>query len=344
MRAVLPRRMPLPAVLAAGAVTAIVLLLAHLVAGTVTVTPDRILAVLGGGEATRAEIIAVDVRLPRAVVGLIVGALLGAAGALLQSLVRNPLASPDLTGVAQGATAAVLCWIVWGPGAGGAVLPLVAAAGGLGAAAGVHLLTRRTGTDGERLVLVGVLVGGVLSSATSVALLFSGDRVTTALGWLLGTLELRDWADLNLLLAYLGPITALVVVAVPLAALLHLGPGLTATLGVRPTRAQALVLLAAVLATAAAVSVAGAVAFIGLVAPHVARRLVGGTPRRVVPAAALFGALLLSTADLAARTFRLQAVPGLADVDTAPFAVPVGVFTALLGVPFLLHVIRRRTS
>ncbi|MGN9812778.1 FecCD family ABC transporter permease [Micromonospora sp. BQ11] len=344
MRAVLRHRAPLPAVLATGAVAVAALLLAHLVAGTVTVTPDRVLAVLSGGDATRAEIIAVDVRLPRAVVGLIVGALLGAAGALLQSLVRNPLASPDLTGVAQGATASVLCWIVWGPATGGAVLPLVAATGGLAAAAVVHLVTRRAGADGERLILVGILVGGVLSSATSIALLFSGDRVTTALGWLLGSLELRDWTDLNLLLAYLAPVTVLVIAAVPLAALLHLGPDVTATLGARPARAQALVLLAAVLATAAAVSIAGAVAFIGLVAPHLARRVVGAAPRRTVPIAALLGALLLSAADLAARTFRLQAIPGLADIDTAPFALPVGVFTALLGVPFLLHVIRRRTS
>ncbi|MGK5442260.1 FecCD family ABC transporter permease [Micromonospora sp. URMC 105] len=343
MRTALRHRAPLPAVLATGAAAVAALLLAHLVAGTVTVTPDRVLAVLGGGDATRAEIIAVDVRLPRAVVGLLVGALLGAAGALLQSLVRNPLASPDLTGVAQGATAAVLCWIVWGPASGGGVLPLVAAAGGLAAAAVVHLVTRRAGADGERLILVGVLVGGVLSSATSIALLFSGERVNTALGWLLGSLELRDWNDLNLLLGYLAPVTVLIVAAVPLAALLHLGPDVTATLGARPARAQALVLLAAVLATAAAVSIAGAVAFIGLVAPHLARRLVGAAPRRTVPVAALLGALLLSGADLAARTFRLQAIPGLADVDTAPFALPVGVFTALLGVPFLLHVIRRRT-
>lgn len=331
------------------ALTAVPVLFAvHLLSGTTPLSPQAALAVVAGDAGAPGDVVAVNVRMPRALVGLLVGGLLGAAGALLQALVRNPLASPDLTGVSQGAVAAVLCWLVWGPGAGGAVLPVVACAGGLAAAAivraatpGLRDDTGPAGGGGEQLVLIGVLVGGVLSSVSTLALLFSGERVTAALGWLLGSLELRDWSDLNLLLAYLPPVVLLTLVAVPLVAVLQLGPQTAASLGVPARTGAAVVLLAAVLATAAAVSIAGAVGFVGLVAPHVARRIAGADPRRAVPLAALLGALLLSLADLAARHVRIQLLPGLADVTTAAAAIPVGVFTALVGVPFLLLALRR---
>lgn len=345
LRRALCVRVTLPwAPLTAGAALLAVpgLLLAHLLVGTTPLVLSEVVAVVTGGEADRLAVVAVDARLPRAVVGLLVGALLGVSGALLQALVRNPLAAPELTGVTQGAVVGVLLWLALVPGQAAGGVPLVATAGGLTAAVVVHLATRHG--DGQRLVLVGVVVSGVLSAAASVVLLFSTERTQSALGWLLGTLELRGWDELNLLLLYLLPVGALALLAVPLVAALQLGTDVAASLGVRPGRARGLVLAAAVVAAAAAVSVAGAVGFVGLVAPHLARRLSGADPRRCIPAAALLGALLLSAADLAARTVRLQSLPGLADVTTAPAAVPVGFFTALVGVPFLLVLLRRRAG
>jgi len=325
--------------LAAGAVLGTVLAVmgvAYLsLAGEPLDPRQAVLAVGGAASDPLAAFSVTELRLPRLVVALAVGAMLAIAGALLQAVVRNPLASPELTGVSAGAVLAAVVWIgTFGGAAGevGVVVPLVATAGGSLAGLIVYGIASAGGrTDPLRLVLTGVLVAGILSAATLVALLLlrrdpDDDALLT---WLIGSLELRSWADARVIAPYLILALPLLAVAVPVANLLQLGDGVAGGLGLVAERGRALVLVTAVVLTAGAVAVAGAVGFVGLVAPHLARLLVGGDVRALVPVAALTGALILAAADLLAA-----ATPG---------GVPVGVFTAALGVPLFLHLLRRST-
>jgi len=310
------------------------LLVAYLSLAGEPLAPDQALLALGRAASDPlANFTVLDLRLPRAVAAVAVGAMLAVAGALLQAVVRNPLASPELTGVSAGAVLFAVAWIGVVGGAAGDVhvtVPLAATVGGTAAGAVVYAAARHRGqTDPLRLVLTGVLVAGILSAATLLLVLLvrRDPDDDTFLTWLVGSLELRSWADVRVPVPYLLVALPLLAVAVPVANVLQLGDGWSGGLGLAPERARMLVLGTAVLLTAGAVSVAGAVGFVGLVAPHVARLLVGGDVRRLVPAAALCGAVVLLAADLIAAA--------------TPRGIPVGVFTAALGVPLFLHLLRR---
>lgn len=335
-----------PVVAAALALATTAAFLLYLTVGDRTVPPDRVVRAILGQPETRLDRVAVwEVRLPRALLATGAGAMLGMAGSLLQAILRNPLASPDLTGVSSGAVAAAVAWLSFGgPGPGNIDLavPLVAAAGGFGAMVLVYALSRRLGrTDGVELILTGVVVGGVLGGVTTVSLLMADPDDDRLLGWVIGSLSLRGWPEVRVLAPYALVAVPLLVLAVPAANLLQLGDDAATGLGLIAERGRLLTLVAAVVMTAAAVSVAGAIGFLGLVAPHVARLLVGGDARRLVPASGLLGATLLLLADLLARTFRLTWFPGVENLDVGTFALPVGIFTTLLGAPLFLAMLLR---
>jgi iron complex transport system permease protein len=324
-------RVPVPAALG---LALAVLLVAYLSLAGEPLPPDQaVLALAGAASDPLAAFSVVELRLPRAVAAIAVGAMLALAGTLLQAVVRNPLASPELTGVSAGAVLAAVAWLGVVGGAAGDVdvtVPLVATVGGLLSGAFVYAVARTRGrTDPLRLVLTGVLVAGILSTVTLLLILVvrrdpDDDAFLT---WLVGSLELRSWADVRVLVPYLLAALPLLALAIPIANVLQLGDGVAGGLGMPGERARILVLGTAVLLTAGAVSIAGAVGFVGLIAPHVARLLVGGDARRLAPVAALCGALVLLGADLVAAA--------------TPRGVPVGVFTAALGVPLFLHLLRR---
>ena len=318
-----------PRTLAVGAALAglaAVLVLVALVLGDFPLTLREVLGALLGADGS-AGVVVRDLRLPRALAALGVGAALAVSGALFQTLVRNPLGSPELIGFTQGAAAGAVAGIVL-LGTAGAALAGSALAGGVVTAVAVYLLAVRHGLLGARLVLVGIAVGAMLNAVTW-WLLTRAELATarTATVWLVGSLNARGWEHVALLGAALLVLGPLAVVAGRALRVVELGDDVARGLGLPLHRTQLLLVALAVAAVAVAVAVAGPVPFVALVAPQVARRLVRG-PGIGLGTAALVGAVLLLGADLLAQ--HLLAT-----------ALPVGVMTGVLGGVYLAGLLRR---
>jgi iron complex transport system permease protein len=313
---------------------------------------------LGAGEVIRtlldparadniARIAVWDVRLPRLLIGACAGASLAVSGGLLQMILRNPLAAPELTGVSQGAVVAALIALTYFHTTDSSfTLPLIATAGGAAAGVAVYGLSRRrSGTDPTRLILIGVIVASTLSGVISVLMVTSGAYYLHVMRWLVGSLESVTFDDWMVMWPKLLICLALVALTPIFANVLQLGDEIATGLGVRAELARFGLLGVAVVLAAVAVSTVGALSFVGLVAPHIARMLVGGDGRRLLPFAAGAGATLVVAADLLARNFRLSWIPILNDLlheGSARGAVPVGVFLALVGAPFFMYLIFTR--
>ncbi|MBD8505086.1 iron ABC transporter permease [Hoyosella sp. G463] len=307
-------------------------------------TPLDVIAVLASDDPVTLHEIAVNSRGPRIVLAIMVGAGLGAAGALLQSLVRNPLASPEFVGVSAGAVTATVAFMAFGPalaaGMIGWIRPLVATGGGLVAAVVVYLLARQVGSvESTRLLLVGIVTSGVLASVTTVSMIALGEQAGELLSWLSGSLALRTWPDTMWVAAYLVPGVALTLIAIPRVNLRQLGDDVAIGLGQRREWDRLIVLLAAVVLTAACVSIVGAIGFVGLIGPHIARKIVGNDARRLVPAAALGGALMVLIADFVSRNLDPAWIAGPLGLEVRNVTLPVGVYLTLFGVPFLLSLL-----
>ncbi|MFE5072741.1 FecCD family ABC transporter permease [Streptomyces halstedii] len=301
--------------------------------GDFPIALSRVIAtLLGGGEQVDAFVV-MDLRMPRALAGLVVGIALGVSGAITQSVARNPLASPDVLGITGGAgTVAVFLVTVSGGTAAAVVstlgLSAAALAGGLTTGLLVYFLAWRRGIDGFRLILIGISVSAVMEALTTWLLVSADIRdVARAQAWLVGSLDNRSWDEVGI--AFWCVLVLVVVVACVAFQFkpMHLGDDVAAGLGVRYTRVRAVLLLCAVLLAAAAVSAAGPVPFVALVAPQVAMRL-ARCPTPPMAASGLVGALLLTGSDLVART-------------ALPFTLPVGVVTAAVGGPFLVYLLVR---
>ena len=320
----LVRRLPRLAIVGALAVGA---LLAGMVAGSTDLSWLQVLqGILGDDGSTPADIVR-HVRLPRVASAFCVGALLGMAGALFQVLVRNPLADPYIMGTAGGAAAAFLMAALAGLPA--PVHPIAAFAGALASTAIVAWLARLGRvTDSNRLLLTGVMLAAGWGALVTLLLsLAPSTRVPGLLFWLMGDLNHgAGWATAALALAAGLPLVGLLAASLNL---LAFGATGAATLGVAVTRIQVAAFTLASLFTAVAVSVAGPIGFVGLVAPHLMRRTVTTDHRLLLPASALAGGALLVLADALARTVM------------APRQLPVGVLTALIGVPLFLMLLSR---
>ena len=330
----------------------VALMLLYVMLGPVMFAPDLVIKALVGQPEEPLHRIAVrEVRLPRALIAALSGAMLSSSGAFLQSVLRNPLAAPATVGITQGAVLGAVLALVLTFGSEGSLAdlnilaPLAAIAGGLLAGGLVYGLSRREGgADPLRLILTGVIVAAALSAATSFVVLLSGSHADSVIRWLVGSLSTRTWEHLVLLVPVAVLTVPLVVAAVVVGNVLQLGDAPAGNLGLRVELARAGVLTTAVVLAASSVSVVGGVAFLGMMGPHLARTLVGSDLRRLVVAAALVGAILLVAADLLARTFSLDWIP-LLDVETESGSrIPVGAFTALLGAPFFIYLIRGRAS
>jgi iron complex transport system permease protein len=275
-----------------------------------------------------------QVRLPRVLLGAAVGAALAVVGVALQALVRNVLADPYVLGVTSGASTGAAAAILFGVGAGlgAGSLSVTAFAGAMLASVAVLAIARLGGPmTPTRVLLAGVAVGYLLHAATSF-LIFASDSpegTRAVMFWLLGSLAHATWPTL-------GPVVVVAVGAVGVLQLwgrrldaIAIGDETARTLGVDPFRFRAQVLVVGAVAVGAVVAMSGGIGFVGLVIPHLARRLVGPGHRSLVPAAALIGAAFLVWSDVLARLL-LQ-----------PRELPIGVVTALAGGPFLLHLVRR---
>ncbi|MFE6646804.1 FecCD family ABC transporter permease [Nocardioides sp. NPDC057772] len=292
--------------------------------------PDAAAAILGGG--TDAErFIVWDLRLPRSVVGLLVGAGFGMSGAIWQSITRNPLASPDLLGITAGASAGAVAVIVFGGAAflGGTIgVPAAAMAGGLLTGLVIYLLAWRRGIEGFRLVLIGVAVNGILLALTNWMLvigeIWDAQEATV---WLNGSLNGRGWSDALPAAIGLGVIGAVALASTFQLSALKLGDDTARALGVRVQLSQSFLLIASVLLAAVCVTAAGPVGFVAFVAPQVALRI-ARTPGPPLLASALTGAALVVGSDYVARVL-------------LPVELPVGIVTTAIGGPFLMYLIIR---
>ncbi|MBP2474461.1 iron complex transport system permease protein [Crossiella equi] len=287
----------------------------------------EVVAALGGIGDYSTLLVVQELRLPRALTGLLVGLAFGVAGSLLQSLTRNPLASPDLIGITGGANVAVVLGIAFGLGSGLGV-PLVALIGSLGSAFLVYSLAWQRGTTGYRIVLVGIGVQALCTGAVSYLLLRIGVYdAQGAMAWLTGTLNARDFGHV----AWIGIAVAVLLPAVLLMRrwldALQFNDDTATGLGVPVQRARLWVGVLAVGFAAVATAAAGPVVFVALVSPQLALRLCRSATPPVL-ASGLAGALLLLTSDLVARTL-------------LPTELPVGVVTGVLGAPFLLWLLAR---
>ncbi|MER7167588.1 iron ABC transporter permease [Micromonospora sp. NPDC000207] len=281
------------------------------------------------------EAIVWQVRLPRVLLGMLVGAGLAVCGVALQAMVRNVLADPYLLGINSGASSGAAAAILFGAGAGFGqyALPTSAFLGALAASLLVFLIARTGGrVTSIRLLLAGVAVGYALYATTSFLIFASGsaEGARSVMFWLLGSLGLARWNALLTIAAVvvLGTILLLTVAGRRLD-VLAIGDETAQTLGVSPDRFRMRLLVVVSLTVGILVSAAGSIGFVGLVVPHLARRIVGAPHVRVVPVAALLGAILLVWADVVAR------------VLLAPQEIPIGIITSLLGAPFLVILIRR---
>lgn len=316
---------------AAGLVGCAALVVAQVLIGRADLPAHAVLrSLVGRGDDGVVDLIVHEYRLPRVLVGLGSGALLAVAGVLAQALMRNPLAEPATTGVGAGAALAVVAILVLAPGRADLARPAA-----LAGALAVGLVLVALAGLGTGLIVVGVLIGAVAAALTALLLVVDSQPTGVLMRWLVGSLNARTTADWAALWPWLVALLVLALLLVPWLDLMALGPTMATGLG-SPSSARAAVALVAVLATAAAVAAVGAVAFVGLAAPHLARSCVGAAHARVLPVAAVLGALLLAGADLLAFSVSIDLPDG---ADAA--GVPVGAVTALLGAPLLVLLSRR---
>ena len=275
-----------------------------------------------------------QLRLPRVALAGIVGGGLAMAGAAYQGLFKNPLADPYLVGVASGAGLAAVIVLLTGVPlfiGGFSFLPIAAFIGGVSAVAVAYSVARSArGTPLTTLILAGVAIASLAGAVTSLLMIRSDPELRPVISWLLGSFISSEWSECAIVLAYLAPSMAVLLGFGRVLNVLQLREEHASMLGVEVEKVKLLLIVAATMATAAAVSFTGLIGFVGLIAPHVVRLIWGTDYRFILPMSAILGATFLVLADLAARTV------------ASPGELPVGIVTAFCGAPFFLYLLRRR--
>jgi iron complex transport system permease protein len=325
--------------LVAGVVTLAACVVAGVLVGPVHMRPsavvgwllDRLPFVHVSGLDARDATIVSQLRLPRVVLGGLVGAMLSVSGAAYQAVFRNPLVDPYLLGSAAGAGLGATIAVIAGVAAASLALPFAAFAGAilgvvLSYALGRSRLGGRTTTS---LVLAGVAVTSFLTAVQTYIQQRNTGTLREVYTWILGRLVTAGWGDVVLILPYVVVASAILWLVRRWLDVVGVGDAEAETLGVDTARLRALVVVAASLGTAAAVSTAGLIGFVGLIVPHAVRLVAGPGYRRVIPLSFLFGASFVILADVVARTI------------VAPAELPIGVITAFVGAPFFLLILRR---
>lgn len=313
----------------AGALAVVLGVLVDTNVGIVDMDLGQVWRALTFDDGGQSRIIIWELRFPRALVAALVGANLAVAGAVMQALTRNPLASPSLTGVSAGAGLAVVASLVLVPARPLGMTPLIAFVGGMVGGAVVFTLATRSVVTPVRLALAGFATASLLLAMTTGLLLLSHETVGTVYFWLAGGVAGRGWQHVEVIVPWaIGGIAIAFLMSRQLNILL-LGEDVARGLGISTARTRLILIVVAIFLTGAAVGVAGPIGFVGLIAPHVARFLVGTDHYRVIPLAALFGAALVVWADVAARNVQ------------RPLEIPVGILIALIGGPFFLFLARR---
>lgn len=299
--------------------------------GSFPTPPLQVLRALAGPQSSDLAFIIWELRLPRIVLAILVGAALAIAGAILQSIVRNPLASPDVIGITSGAAlAAVLFLVLLSSHLSVLWLPFAAMLGALISALAVVSLTWKNGFSPSRMVLVGIGLAAAMGAGTTLLIVISDDSAAmTAYVWLTGSLYAAQWKDVQGMLPWLLVTVPVCLVFTRHADAMALGDSVAEGLGVAILRSRLVLLACSVALAGAAVAFAGGLSFVGLIAPHLAAKLVGRNLARLVPASALIGALIVLYADLLGR------------VAFLPKDLPAGIFVAGIGAPFFVYLLHR---
>jgi iron complex transport system permease protein len=274
-----------------------------------------------------------DIRLPRVVLGGLVGSMLAAGGASYQGVFRNPLADPYLLGVAAGSGLGATIIIVANSGS-TELLPVAAFIGGAVAVTLTYLVGAKFGgrSSGTSVVLAGVAVAALFTAAQTFLQQQHAQDLQSVYSWILGSLAGATWSDVWLILPYVVLSTAVLLAHRRLLDVLRLGEEEASSLGINPQRVRLVVVIAATLGTAAAVSVSGLIGFVGIIVPHLVRLTTNASYRVVLPVSIVGGAAFLILADLVASTIE------------SPAEVPLGVITAFVGGPFFIFVLRSRRA
>lgn len=298
--------------------------------GPVYIGPGRVVQALLGNATGASDLIVNQVRLPRVLVGVMVGASLAMAGAILQGVTRNPLADPHIFGISAGAGVVAVSCIVFFPQLPREVVQPLALLGGLGGGGLAYAMAWRGGVTATRLALAGIAVTSMLTAITTGILVTSAFSAQIGLRFLIGGLLLRNWTDVYLLLPYFvfGTIAALLMSKQ--LNIIAMGDEVAVSLGQSVERTRLILVALAALLASSAVSIAGLVGFLGLIVPHFVRLVIGTDYRFLLPTSALIGAILLVSADTVART------------AFDPQEIPVGVLTAVLGGPVFILLVRNR--
>lgn len=302
--------------------------------GSMTISPKEVVRTLVGEGTDQQKLVLLEFRLPRMVTALLVGAALATSGTILQSVSQNELADPGILGINSGAGLAVVLFIYFFQGTEVVLassvfaLPFFALVGALSAAFLIYAFAWKQGITPIRLILVGVaLNAGFGAFMIVIQLRMDENDFMQATYWLTGNIWGSSWGSVLSILPW-------IIILIPIAwrkgrmlNIMRLGDPASVSLGIPVERSRLLLLVLSVALAAAAVSVAGAISFLGLVAPHIARRLVGPRHQVALPTAALIGALILLFADMIARNV------------LAPSEIPVGILVAILGAPYFLYLL-----
>ncbi len=285
------------------------------------------------GLSERDDAIVWQIRMPRVILGVIVGSMLSVSGAAYQGVFRNPLADPYLLGAGAGAGLGATIAIAYGPDLDWLIDPVPVAAFA-GAVLGVVLAyvlgyTVRAGRTAVTLILAGVAVAAFLTAAQTYLQQKEADSIREVYGWILGSLSTAGWGEVRLVLPYVIVSMIVIVASRRLLDVMSVGDTEASTLGVKPARIRLILIGFATLGTAAVVSVSGLIGFVGIIIPHTVRLMTSASYRVIVPLSILLGGAFLVFADILARSIQ------------APAEIPIGVVTAFIGAPFFALVLRR---
>ncbi|AUO13342.1 FecCD family ABC transporter permease [Priestia megaterium] len=295
--------------------------------GAVYISPEEIFQqIIGSSQGS--SFILTNYRIPRTLIAIVVGAALAVAGAILQGILKNPLASPDVIGVTKGAGLFAVFILIVFPTASMLLLPLSAFLGAAAIAVILMVFSYSQGAKPHTLALVGVALGAICQAGIQYFMIKFPDDVNTTLLWLTGSLWGRGWSELGMLIPCVVLVPVIIIFASKLD-ILNLGDEVAVGLGERTTYVRYTLLSMAVILAGVSVAVVGSIGFIGLIAPHIGRRLVGSRSKFLLPVSAAVGALFLLIADSLGR----GVMP--------PVEIPAGIVTAVIGAPYFLYLLRR---
>lgn len=321
----------LPKILLVLLILLLITLVMSISQGEYNISPlDVIKTLLGFDTKSDYQFIIKTLRLPRTLVALLVGIGLAIAGCIMQTITRNPLAGPSIIGINAGAGLAAILFIVIFPNLPISLLPVAAFCGGLMVATAIYLLAWQQEASVTRLILVGIGFNFIVSAITNIVVTFGNiNSVSQALVWLIGSVYGKTNLQVLILLPWIVVFAIVTWIMSKELNSLNLGENLSRGLGLSVQKIQLTLLICSVALSSASVAIAGSVGFVGLIAPHISRRLVGNTHQGLIPVSALVGGLLVVSADVLGRYL------------FSPIELPCGIITAIIGAPYFLFLLSK---